>query len=137
MKWNDVILYVISKTYQNKTCLVNEYPDEKRGFFRFKLCGINEIDIQEMRQSFHSILKRENSKNLSELNEDMIAREEEWLNIPLKNNDIFYIDEKTATENRTFINVNKNSNNEKDNVYLYAFIIGLILNVYSVLVVNL
>ena len=88
-----------------------------------------------MRESFHSNIYDKNYNNLSESAHNLIAREEKWLDMDHKK-DLEIFDEKLIINNNEGSKVLK-SNVEKKIVYIYAFLIGLMLNIYSVLIVKL
>ncbi len=138
MEHDDIILYII--TGNNRRSINNNFtryftdnPDEKRGFSRLKDFGLKEDEILEMRESFHYFYYEKNNEDLLLLIDDMLTREEAWLSGEILNDiqtaEIYEI--KNDKPKRNIFKVFLESNY----AYLFAFIIGFFLNIYSVLFV--
>jgi len=104
---------------------INEYS-------QFKL-SLKEEEILEMRESFHYFYYEKNNEDVLLLIDDMLTREEAWLGGETMNDiqttEIYEI--KSDDPKQNILKVLFESNY----VYLYAFIIGFFLNIYSVLFV--
>ena len=138
MEHDDIILYIITgnnrkNTNNNFTRYFTDNPDEKRGFSRLKDNGLKEEEILEMRESFHYFYYEKNNEDVLLLIDDMLTREEAWLGGETMNDiqttEIYEI--KSDDPKQNILKVLFESNY----VYLYAFIIGFFLNIYSVLFV--
>lgn len=110
-----------------------ENPDDKRGFSRLKENGLKDEEIQELRESFHYFYNEKNNEDVLLLNDDLISKEEDWLRGEIINdfqiNNPYEIKDHPPKKNILKIF------NESNIVYLYAFLIGFFLNIYSVLFV--
>jgi len=138
LEHDDIILYIITgnnrkNTNNNFTRYFTDNPDEKRGFSRLKDNGLKEEEILEMRESFHYFYYEKNNEDVLLLIDDMLTREEAWLGGETMNDiqttEIYEIKNDDPKQNILKVLF------ESNYVYLYAFIIGFFLNIYSVLFV--
>lgn len=109
---------------------LHKQSGDNRGFMKLKEQGLSDEFLLELRESFHADHIDKQNDDLVSLIEDFIKREEGWLNVARRSGKL---KEKRMSIESDYVNLMRESNL----AYLYSFLIGCVLNIYTVMLVIL